>query len=158
MMTVILLSPFTLLLLQVAVDSNRSQNDTNSNLVQSEKSGTQSQLEWQTFSLSAYQKALQTERIVLIDFYADWNPVTKYRQSVTFKNPDVIQEIQDNNMIAMRGDWTQEDPEIAAFLKSHGFESIPLLVLTSKSTRQKPLLFPGPLSEEGLLKGIDSLK
>lgn len=155
MVSLAVLSPVLYSLGQIFVKSDRPADVA---MVQRELPTRLPQLVWQDFSINGFQKALQTDRIVLVDFYAKWDSLTIINQSTIFRDPKVIQEVLDKNVITMRADWTYENPEIAAFLESYGYSGIPLLVLTSKSTMQDPLMLSGPLSAEGLLKAINQLK
>lgn len=61
--------------------------------------------DWEPFTFSAYEEALQNNNKMIIDFYADWCIPCKELDALTFSNPNVIEEMK--NFSIFKVDMTQ---------------------------------------------------
>jgi suppressor for copper-sensitivity B len=106
-------------------------------------------IRWRDFQVSDISKLVDDGKIVVVDVTAAWCITCKVNEAVAFSNSSVVQRLADVDVIPMRADWTVENPEISAYLKTFGRYGIPFTVVYSK---EKPkgqvlpeLLTPGTL-------------
>jgi thiol:disulfide interchange protein DsbD len=57
----------------------------------------------------------------------------------------------------MVADWTNEDADIAALLKKHGRNGIPLYLLYEADTAAEPQVLPQVLTKNTVLQAIQSV-
>lgn len=100
-------------------------------------------IEWQEFSLAAITKAEQEGRTVFVDFTADWcmNCQTNARFSV--ESEEVRKLLQDNNVVAMKADWTEANPDLESELKRLQRPSIPVLAVYPAGKPTEVLVLDG---------------
>jgi thiol:disulfide interchange protein DsbD len=78
---------------------------------------------------SARLAALQADgRPVFVDMTAAWCVTCLVNEQVALAPASVRQAFQDRRVAYLKGDWTRQDPEITAFLRSHGRDGVPLYV------------------------------
>ena len=65
--------------------------------------------------------------------------------------------MDDNNITYMKGDWTNEDPEITAILEEFKRPSVPLYVLYPSDTSQEPIILPQILTPGMLAEAFESI-
>jgi thiol:disulfide interchange protein len=100
-------------------------------------------LEWQEFSLANITKAEQEGRTVFVDFTADWcmNCQTNARFSV--EREAVKKLMQENNVVAMKADWSEANADLESELKRLKRPSIPLLAVYPAGKPTEVLVLDG---------------
>ena len=86
----------------------------------------QSLLDPVPFSTAALAEARASGRPVFVWFTADWCVTCKVNESVAIEREATRAAFEAAGVVAVRGDWTRRDPEIAAFLARQGAAGIPL--------------------------------
>lgn len=110
----------------------------------------ESLLDPQPFSEGALAKARATGRPVFVWFTADWCVSCKVNERVAIERERTREAFEEAGVIALRGDWTLRDPEIARFLTEHGAAGVPLYLWypPGGAAEQLPqVLTPGLLAE-----------
>ncbi len=67
-------------------------------------------------------------RPVLVDMSAAWCITCQVNEAVALDRPEVVHRLAALNAVEMRGDWTNGDPQITAFLQRFGRSGVPLYV------------------------------
>ena len=81
-------------------------------------------------------KAKQEQKLVLLDFYADWCISCKEMEVNTFTNPDVTDQLK--QMVLLQADVTANSAENQALLKRFGLFGPPgILIFNQTSEEQK---------------------
>ncbi|MEO0030979.1 MAG: hypothetical protein RIS94_737, partial [Pseudomonadota bacterium] len=83
-----------------------------------------------------------------------WCLSCKVNEATSLSSPQVADAFRKAGVTVMRGDWTRQDPAIAAFLKEHGRAGVPLYLWYAGGAPAQDLpqvLTPGMLT--GLVKG-----
>jgi thiol:disulfide interchange protein DsbD len=81
-------------------------------------------------------KAKEENKLVLLDFYADWCISCKEMEVNTFANPEVTNELK--QMVLLQADVTANSPENQALLKRFGLFGPPgILIFNQNSEEQK---------------------
>ena len=87
-------------------------------------------MKWEEFSFRKMDKARAEGRAFFVNITADWCITCKFNERITFQNKKVVQFFKDKNILALRGDWTQPDKEIAELLELYDRAGIPFYLYT----------------------------
>jgi len=80
---------------------------------------------WQRFDPAAIPELIAQGKTVFVDVTADWCITCQVNKATVLDRQPVKALLEDERVIAMQGDWTRPDPEIAAYLQSFGRYAIP---------------------------------
>ena len=80
------------------------------------------------YSEAALAEARASGAPVFLWFTADWCLTCKVNEQVAIEREATRAAFEDAGVVAMRGDWTRNDPEITRFLESRGVAGVPLYV------------------------------
>lgn len=90
---------------------------------------------------------------VFVDMTADWCITCKVNEKAVFQTKAFERLLQDTGTVYLVGDWTNQDPEISAYLEQYGSPGVPLYVVYPKGTgagRKLPQLLTLDLMREAL--------
>ncbi|OYX67106.1 MAG: thiol:disulfide interchange protein [Sphingomonadales bacterium 32-64-17] len=87
---------------------------------------------------------------VFLWFTADWCLTCKVNERVAIERDEVRKAFEAGDVVAMRGDWTQADPEITKFLEEQGAAGVPLYLWYVPN--QQPEKLPQVLTPEMLIE------
>ncbi|MEO7013410.1 MAG: protein-disulfide reductase DsbD [Dokdonella sp.] len=68
-------------------------------------------------------------RTVFVNMTADWCVTCKANEKAVLGTDHFADLLTQSNAVYMKGDWTNVDPEITAFLQAHGAVGVPLYVV-----------------------------
>lgn len=80
---------------------------------------------WQPLSEQAIQQALAQNKRVFIDVTADWCITCKVNKYNVLQKEAVQKALQQQDVVALRGDWTLPSAELSDFLKKRGRVAVP---------------------------------
>jgi len=106
-------------------------------------------LSWETEWDSAFTRAKNEGKPVLVDFYADWCVWCKRLDSTTLNDPQVVAILQDR-VIPLKLDVEGHGREPAGV---HGVESLPTVVVLSANGEELGRI-PGYLPPTGFLESL----
>ncbi|MBI2234660.1 MAG: thioredoxin family protein [Micavibrio aeruginosavorus] len=112
------------------------------------------------FSESLLAQNLAGENPVFVYMTAAWCITCKVNERVALDAPETIALFRTKNVVTLKGDWTNMNPEITAFLKSYGRSGVPLYVFygpPDKATgiRPEPLVLPQILTPGIVARAIE---
>jgi thiol:disulfide interchange protein/DsbC/DsbD-like thiol-disulfide interchange protein len=110
---------------------------------------------WVDFSEARLKSELAAERNVFVDFTADWCITCKCNERTAINTPAVRALLAEKNIVPIKADWTNSNPEITAALKHFGRVGVPLYVLYPAADPSNPIVLPELLTESIL---VDALK
>jgi thiol:disulfide interchange protein len=100
--------------------------------------------------------ALNTEhRPVFVNLTAAWCLTCIVNERATLDRDAVRDALIAHHVVALKGDWTRQDPEIAAFLQSFGRGGVPLYLLYDDAGT--PVVLPQILTEAEMIGAVDKL-
>ena len=112
---------------------------------------------WQPWSAERVAEAAKRGQPVFIDFTADWCLNCKYNEKFVLETEPVRAALKKKNVLTLKADWTNGDPEITAVLRKFGRAGVPVYVLHSPGSAE-PILLPEILTQATLLGELDRLK
>jgi thiol:disulfide interchange protein DsbD len=89
------------------------------------------------------------QRMVFLNFTADWCITCKVNEAIALDQDKVKKVLDEKNIIYLKADWTRKDPEIASMLASYGRTGVPLYLLFP--SQGDPIILPELLTEDLLL-------
>jgi thiol:disulfide interchange protein len=114
-----------------------------------------SQLAWQQFSKNALENGLASGRPVFVDFDADWCIACKTNERFAIDTPRVRQEFSKRNVVLLKADWTNGDPEITQILKQHGRAGVPMYMVYPSGRSEQPIVLPELITSKMVLEALD---
>lgn len=112
-------------------------------------------LPWRAHSKEALAQARREDRIIMVYFDADWDMNGKLNLKNALNTAEVLKFVEEHNVVALVADWTEGNREVSDAIKSHGFGSIPLLVIYSPDS-DEPVRIPDLLTESQVLDALQS--
>ena len=73
---------------------------------------------FQPYSPELFASLQKQHKIVLIKFTANWCATCQLIEASVFHDPSVWEELKANNVVALKGDFSQENPTAMELLKS----------------------------------------
>lgn len=83
------------------------------------------QLQWQPLVPTEIATLVKQGNTVFIDVTADWCSICKRNKDSVLNREVIVQQLAKSHVILMRGDLSQPNPRIEAFLQSQGQSGIP---------------------------------
>ncbi len=96
--------------------------------ITSQTAESEGKLQWQEFSQTNLQQSLQNKRPVLIMFTAKWCLTCLVNEKVALETADFRNYAQKHNIVLLKADWTNKNPQITQSLAQYGRNSVPLYV------------------------------
>jgi thiol:disulfide interchange protein len=110
---------------------------------------------WQSWSREAVDKARAEGHPVLVDFTADWCATCQlnFHRGIDVKS--VREKLARIQAIPMIADYTKQDEKIGAELHHFGRDAVPLVVVFPKNPNGEPIILPPILNSEIVLNALD---
>jgi len=86
---------------------------------------TESGIHWQSFAPEKIPQYVAEGKTVFLDITADWCITCVVNERGVLARTDITELLNADHVIAMRGDWTQPDGDVEAYLKRYGRYAIP---------------------------------
>lgn len=113
--------------------------------------------DWHPYTKAAFDDALKGNEPVFVNMTASWCITCKVNERIALAVDDTITLFKDKKVTYLIGDWTNQNPEITAYLKTYGRTGVPLYVYYGSrdlTTNQRPepvvlpqLLTPGLIAD-----------
>lgn len=113
------------------------------------------ELPWQPFESELLQQTIEAGQPVLVDFTADWCLICKQNEHGALNTESTNQFVRRNNVTTLYADYTDESPEIKAWLERFGQSGVPLTVVYPLGGGE-PVKLSGPYSQEELLEVLEA--
>ncbi|WP_455372267.1 protein-disulfide reductase DsbD family protein [Limibacillus halophilus] len=112
---------------------------------------------WQAFDQKRIAELVAAGEVVLVDVTADWCITCKVNKSLVLERGPVFDLLQGESLVAQQADWTNPDPEIAAYLESFGRYGIPFNAVYGPGAPDG-IALPELLSEAAVLEAIEKAR
>ncbi len=120
-------------------------------------SGAAVEQSWVPYSDDQFKAARDSGKIVLVKFTANWCASCQYIEGTVFRDPGVWDYLKKNEVVAMKADFTEENPPADALLKTlNSTGGIPLTAIYGPGVK-RPIQLSSVYTSETLLKALQSL-
>lgn len=114
--------------------------------------------QWQLFDESRIETAINNGKVVFVDITADWCLNCKFNKKFIMTQDSVRDKLFNNdNVLAMQGDWTSPDPILTNFLHKHGRYGIPFNAIFGPRA-PNGILLPEILTPSAIYEAIEKAK
>lgn len=110
---------------------------------------------WEPWSPLAVQTALEQKRPVYVDFTARWCATCQVNKRVVFGSAEVRKAFRERRVVALKADWTNQDPQITAELARFGRSAVPFNLIYLPG-RDEPIILPEVLTPGVVLEALAS--
>ena len=97
---------------------------------------------YEVFSTARLNELQAQGKPVFVNMTAAWCITCLANEQTTLGTDRVQQAMTDSEITYMKGDWTNEDPEITAVLERFNRPSVPLYVLYPGDSAKEPVILP----------------
>jgi len=111
-------------------------------------------LVWEKWSPEAIRTAQAEGRPVYVDFTARWCATCQTNKKIVFGSDEIQQTFRDQNVLMLKGDWTNRDPAITAELERWGRSAVPFNLVYLPDTTE-PLILPELLTPGIVLDALE---
>lgn len=113
--------------------------------------------DWQKFTPQKLESELARGATVFIDFTAAWCVTCKFNEATVLETDAVREAFQRHNVVKLKADWTNADPEITRMLQQFGRPGVPLYVLYPAGKSVEPIVLPELLTKGIVLESLASV-
>ena len=111
-------------------------------------------LVWEKWSPEAVAKIQADGKTAYVDFTARWCFTCQTNKAAVFGSSEVKKWIRDKNVVLLKADWTNQDPQITAELAKYNRSAVPFNLIY-KPSAPEPVILPELLTP-GIV--LDALK
>lgn len=97
---------------------------------------------WEPFSVARLDAVLAEGKTVFLDFTAEWCLTCKVNEKTVLADDAVVEAILRNNVVPIKADWTNRNPEITQLLAKFGRSGVPLYVVFPAGAPDAPIVLP----------------
>jgi thiol:disulfide interchange protein DsbD len=113
--------------------------------------------DYEVFSSQRLDELQAEGKPVFVNMTAAWCITCLANEQTTLSTDRVKQVMADREITYMKGDWTNEDPEITAILERFNRPSVPLYVLYPGDTSKEPVILPQILTPGIVAEAFESI-
>jgi thiol:disulfide interchange protein DsbD len=114
-------------------------------------------LQWEEWAPGKAESYAQAGRVVYVDFTARWCVTCQTNKAAVFSSKKVRKTLEQLDVVLLKADWTNQDPEISRALAGHSRSAVPFNLVYGPG-RDEPLVLPEILTPGIVLDAIDSVK
>jgi thiol:disulfide interchange protein DsbD len=117
---------------------------------------------WEPFSPARLADLRAQGKPVFVNFTAAWCITCLVNERVALRSPAVAEAFARKDVVYLKADWTNRDPQIARVLGSFGRTGVPLYLLypppgAGRAPAGEPTMLPQILSEGTIIEAIDKI-
>lgn len=112
-------------------------------------------IDWEPYDETRLMEYLKMDRPVFLDFTAAWCLSCQVNDRTVFQDKRVVERFQELDVIAIKADWTNHDPEITRAVNGYGKNSIPLYVLYPRDKVKEYIMLPELITPGLVLNALD---
>jgi thiol:disulfide interchange protein len=120
-----------------------------------EQTASRDGLRYERFSPSRLDALTAERHPVFVNLTAAWCITCLVNERATLDTAAVRQAFAEHQIVALKGDWTRQDPEITAWLQKFGRSGVPLYLLYDRSGT--PNVLPQILTRSEMLDAIGKI-
>ncbi|MCL2709498.1 MAG: thioredoxin family protein [Planctomycetaceae bacterium] len=106
---------------------------------------------WKPYSAAAFESALASDKMVIIDFTADWCVNCKVLEATILRSTPILEALDEKGIVSLMADCTREG-EATELLRQLGPEQVPVLAIFDPADPSKPTVMRGMYTQGKLLE------
>jgi thiol:disulfide interchange protein DsbD len=110
---------------------------------------------WEPFSLARLEAHLQDNKAVFIDFTADWCLTCKVNERAVLTDESVVAKFRSHDIVPIKADWTNRNPDITRLLAKFGRSGVPLYVVFPAGRPTEPFVLPEVITTGMVIEAIE---
>jgi thiol:disulfide interchange protein DsbD len=114
------------------------------------------EIEWVPYSKAVLDELRSKGVAVFLDFTAAWCLTCQFNERTAINTLAVKKLLHDHQIVPMRADWTDADPEITAALRQFHRVGVPFYVYYPPGVKSEPLYFSELLFERALVHAFSN--
>lgn len=114
-------------------------------------------ISWVPFSKDRLKTELAAGKSVFVDFTADWCITCKFNEKTAIDTAAVRALLHKKNIVPMKADWTNANPEITETLKRFGRVGVPFYLIYVNGDASTPVVLPELLTEATLIDALEKI-
>lgn len=111
-------------------------------------------IDWRDFREINVEAQADAGRTVFIDFTAKWCMTCKFVEKTVIDTEEVRTVLADLNVLPVKADFTNEDPEIDKWIKRFKRSGVPMYVILPAGRAKQPILLPELPSASEIIDGL----
>jgi thiol:disulfide interchange protein DsbD len=104
---------------------------------------------WKPYSKSALETALESNKVVIVDFTADWCVNCKALESMVLQSEPILALLDEKQIVSLTGDCTREGEAMELLLQLGSFQ-VPTLAIFDPAEPTKPIVIRGSCTQKTL--------
>jgi thiol:disulfide interchange protein DsbD len=110
---------------------------------------------WEPFSTEYLDTSVREGRTVFLDFTADWCWTCKVNERTVLADAEVERMFHENGILALKGDWTRQDPEITEVLRRHDRAGVPFYAVYPAGRPEDVIVLPEIINKKLVLESLE---
>jgi len=123
-------------------------------LVSAAEAAASGEIVWEPWSTETVTRLRAEGRIIYVDFTARWCATCQTNKKIVFASNEVKTTFADRKIVALRGDWTNQDPLITAELARYQRSAVPFNVIWMPGENE-PIILPELLTPGIVLEALN---
>ena len=119
------------------------------------RTGASEGIRWEPFSLAKLEEYLDAEDAVFLDFTAEWCLTCKVNEKTVLADDTVVEKLRSTQIITVKADWTNRNPDITRLLAKFGRSGVPLYVVFPKGRPREPIVLPEVITPGIVIDALD---
>ena len=111
---------------------------------------------YQPFSAARLDRLVAEHQPVFVNLTAAWCITCLVNEHTTLDSEAVRRAFAERGIVALKGDWTRQNPEITTFLQEFGRSGVPLYLIYD--TAGTPTVLPQILTEATVLAALGRIE
>lgn len=113
---------------------------------------------WETYSRDRLKLALEGGDIVLVSFYANWDPICLAHERQAINSISSYRTIRKNGVVTLRADYTNHSLHVAELMSDCGIRTVPGFAVFCPGSPDDPILLSDLPSEAQIMNAIQDAK
>jgi len=112
---------------------------------------------WQPYDETRLAQIRAEGKPVLVNFTAAWCITCLVNEKVALATDEVQAKLKQQDVVYMKGDWTNKDPAITRKLQAYGRSGVPLYLLYPKELQREAIVLPNILTPGIVVDALQQL-
>lgn len=110
---------------------------------------------WQPYSRALLDQHIKSNTPVFVNLTADWCITCLANEKAALELDDTEARFAQHGIVALKGDWTNTDPEITELLAEYGRSGVPLYLWYPAGKGTQAIILPQILTKNSLFERLD---